>query len=297
MNPRMYMTLAALPLMQEVDRQRMVEAAENIRVELRAVTPEWAKDVLEHLHPKNRKLTSAWKKIETAILRGGWHVNGECIVFDRRGHLINGQHRLTAIIQSGRPLGSIIIYGVDQEAFETFDQGKRRTAADVLSVEKVENSRTLSTALNWQRRYELNTIEDSRSESIANDLVRPMLAKHPLMTASAAFADREGRSKFVPPGLTAFLHYQFTKLDPQAATAFFERICNGVGVERNSWEFLLRRRLEGMQENRDQTSQIEICALCIKVWSRIRTNEPAPFGDSRSYLKWVAKTEPFPTIR
>lgn len=63
---------------------------------------------------------------------GKWQANGEPIVFDENGKLINGQHRLLAIIKSGVAVTILVVRGISQKV-DIFDMGFNRTLTDIWS--------------------------------------------------------------------------------------------------------------------------------------------------------------------
>lgn len=66
--------------------------------------------------------------------KGLWKLNGETIIFSKRGMLKNGFHRLTAVAESGVPLTTIVVVGVEDDVFATIDSGKNRTLRDNISI-------------------------------------------------------------------------------------------------------------------------------------------------------------------
>jgi hypothetical protein len=46
---------------------------------------------------------------------GHWRLNGKTICFDRNGRLLNGQHRLSAVVRSGVPLTTVVVRGLDPD--------------------------------------------------------------------------------------------------------------------------------------------------------------------------------------
>lgn len=44
---------------------------------------------------------------------GHWKLNGKTICFDSTGRLLNGQHRLSAVVRSGVPLTTVVVRGLD----------------------------------------------------------------------------------------------------------------------------------------------------------------------------------------
>jgi hypothetical protein len=57
------------------------------------------------------------------------------IAFDTNGVLVDGQHRLAAIVEADLPVELTVFTEVGQGAFDVLDTGKRRNAADILAIE------------------------------------------------------------------------------------------------------------------------------------------------------------------
>jgi hypothetical protein len=270
---------------------RFLRACENVRVELRMISPDWATEILTTKNTHNRRLSTAWQKIHSAISRGAWHVNGECIVFDTAGVLINGQHRLYAIAKGAAAVPCFVVYGVDPEAFATFDQGKKRSAADVLSAEGFESTKYTAAALGWRMAYEDGTLGTSGCRVVPNDRVMALSAEYPGLVEAAVWAQGH-YTRLAPPAMIGFLRSVLLERDPAAAEEFLRKVIKGVGITEASWEFALRRRLEDMSGRRAEADQFELCALFIKAWNKLRAGEPA---STKSVLVWKT-TEAFPEI-
>lgn len=71
--------------------------------------------------------------------KGGWMMNGVAIIFDVEGHLIDGHHRMHAVILAGIPVKMEVCRGVPSEAFTTYDCGRRRNLGQLLAMQKVKN--------------------------------------------------------------------------------------------------------------------------------------------------------------
>ena len=54
---------------------------------------------------------------------GRWQLNGEAIKFDKNGHLLNGQHRLHAVVRADTTIQMLVISGLDPETRTTMDSG------------------------------------------------------------------------------------------------------------------------------------------------------------------------------
>jgi|APSaa5957512576_1039674.scaffolds.fasta_scaffold44889_2 hypothetical protein len=98
------------------------------------ITPEVAKALLDK-NINNRNITqSHLALIKSEILSGNWQYNGQPIIIGEDGRLLDGQHRLTAVVETGIPIDTAVIRGIADDAFVTIDTGKVRGGADVLSI-------------------------------------------------------------------------------------------------------------------------------------------------------------------
>ena len=106
----------------------------NLTVEIVKITPELAANYLK-FNVKNRKTSEKHISFLTKEMKEGRFLeNGEGIKFDKYGELKDGQHRLKAIVISGKSYYIPVIRGVEPLAMATYDTGKNRSANDVLKI-------------------------------------------------------------------------------------------------------------------------------------------------------------------
>lgn len=112
----------------------------GISVYLLKVTPEVAEELLNLNSSGQRTLTSTTvERYATDMATEDWIFNGAPILITNKNVLIDGQHRLNAIVASDEPQTLLVVYGVDEEAMATVDNGRRRSYGDVLKMRKVKN--------------------------------------------------------------------------------------------------------------------------------------------------------------
>lgn len=93
--------------------------------------------------------------IKQDILRGlvsylkndQFKVNGETIVFDSEGSLMDGHHRLEAVAASGVPAIFIVVRGVERSTWTTMDSGTARSLGDVFRIEGIPNYNSVSSVV------------------------------------------------------------------------------------------------------------------------------------------------------
>lgn len=103
------------------------------------VTPAIATQYLESNAEFQRGVRSKEvKMLSEAMTRGEWILTHQGIAFDTNGKLIDGQHRLMAIIEANIPQDCLVVTGVDPAAFKVLDIGAKRSTSDMLAIDKKE---------------------------------------------------------------------------------------------------------------------------------------------------------------
>lgn len=100
------------------------------------VTPELAAKWLTRNHPNNRPI--GWKAVESLandIREGSWRLLHQGIAFDADSFLIDGQHRLKAVEQSGQSISVLVIQKRTVGSFhDPIDRGRPRSIGTILGM-------------------------------------------------------------------------------------------------------------------------------------------------------------------
>lgn len=68
------------------------------------------------------------------MTRDVWKISHQGIAFDKEGNLIDGQHRLQAIIKSGKTIKSQVTVGLNKESVKSIDTGRSRTYDEAMTI-------------------------------------------------------------------------------------------------------------------------------------------------------------------
>ena len=110
----------------------------GITVRVEKITPDIARKYLMRRKSNQRKISaSALNKYMSDLKAGQWELNGEALVFNKAGELLNGNHRLTAVIKSQVSLLTLVVYGID-ESVSIFDVPKKRSPKDTLQMNDID---------------------------------------------------------------------------------------------------------------------------------------------------------------
>jgi hypothetical protein len=152
------------------------------------VTPEMASKWLRENNENNRGIkTQVVKKYARDLLDGNWRVTHQCIAFDARGMLVDGQHRLSAIVLAGKSMTAYIAtYETQEDAMKLpIDMQAKRAVFEVLHVSR----RDQETAMAFLRIVLTNAILVTMSEvEHAIEILRDKLtAVHSCITGTVKY--------------------------------------------------------------------------------------------------------------
>lgn len=99
------------------------------------MTPEVADSLLRG-NRYNRAIRKAWVSfLANEIRNGRWKLTSSAIAIAPDGRVLNGQHRLMAIVEAGIPAMVMLALNMPEDGFVAEDRGIGRTVADVTSLE------------------------------------------------------------------------------------------------------------------------------------------------------------------
>jgi hypothetical protein len=96
--------------------------------------------------------------------RPKWKFNGDTLKISPDRDILDGQHRLWAVIEAKRPVETLLAFGVSKDAFDTIDTLRKfRTLGDTIALEgQVVHRAIIGAALSWLIRYERGVLETYR---------------------------------------------------------------------------------------------------------------------------------------
>lgn len=101
------------------------------------ITPAMAQEILDSSNTGNRRVRMWWViALSSSIARGDWLLTHQGIAFDENGRLIDGQHRLRAIVLSGTSVKMFVFQGLDPRGFMAIDVGVKRSTSDTTGLDK-----------------------------------------------------------------------------------------------------------------------------------------------------------------
>lgn len=252
------------------------------------ITPELAEKWLnQNSHNRNLR-ENAVDDYARDMAAGNWAENGESIKFARGkvllldgqpplygGALLDGQHRLWAISESGVTLRMLVVTGVKRGAQETMDSGRKRTLSDALTLRGEHNTVSLASILRRARMWEEEQYRNTGAYSPTNTECLLFLERHPEARVSADIAKSLHRPTKLPSSVIGLTHWVFTQIDAADAAWFFERLGTGADLEQYHPVWTLRKKADDLAEEArrrggGRVAEDVLLAYVIKAWNAYR---------------------------
>lgn len=238
------------------------------------VTPEYAAELLK-LNKRNRRMRPA--KVDAhvrALMSGQWEFNGGSVVISATERLLDGQHRLAAIQQSGYAAKMVVVTGVDDKAQVTIDTGSKRSFSDLLKMDGEKHFANLASVVRLYALMEIqrNALFWGRSnfQPQITELVR-VLEEHPRLRESTIEAWHIYANVKLPISALGVAHYMFREIDPEDCRDFFDRLRSGTGIgsERTQAILKLRDWANSRKPHESRAQHVQFGTIC-KAWNAYR---------------------------
>lgn len=216
------------------------------RVERVILTPEKAFDLLNY-NTLNRPLNDQHvKRIAKQITAGKWRFNGDTIKVSSDGKILDGQHRLWAITEAKMAVETILVYGVQPDAFSTIDTlRKPRSGADVLALVGATRHRNyISAALQWYLRWRRGVLESYKApvNRIENSDIEAAYVENPgIERAVERVHLLRGLAN---PSLMGFFYYILSNRNPELAERMVHTMENPAAIGMKDPFFRLRMHFQ-----------------------------------------------------
>lgn len=216
------------------------------------IAPAEAKQLLLAMEPQ-RVIRPTWvQKLAADMKAKRWHFTHQGIAFDEAGHLIDGQHRLMAIIESGCAVEMTVTFNVPKTAFKYMDRHQRRNVADDLVTSSTVDrklAKLISACVRPMNNIDRGALPwASGADHRPNfDMAAAVLSRHPLLTVSAEYTYGKSHRSIVPATALAVFGCLFMEKNQNKALTFLDQVTIGddLRVGDPAWalrDMLMRER-------------------------------------------------------
>jgi hypothetical protein len=225
------------------------------------ITPARAHELLKN-NTKNRTLRrSAVTEFARQMKSGHWQLTHQGIAVEPDGTLLDGQHRLHAVVEAGVPVKMSVTYDVDPDSFPVVDCGIARSVADRLPLltDKESNRIVVGIVSHYLKCTTGSGNNRCGADQVDDEFLDKTQAYISVTEMFRGYGKRCGLTKAsIGAALAVYLH-----LDPAKGTAFCARFLSGEGLSTGQPAYTLREAALQGRLTREHDQYWKTTAACI----------------------------------
>lgn len=262
--------------------------------EWEVITPEVAAALLAK-NDNNRVLsTNQVKKYARSMELGDWGLTGQPIIIDTNGNLVDGQHRLHAVVAVNQSIEFLVVRGVRPEVMPVVDRGKSRDAKDalrwagqkhvVMASGAVRQIIALQQQLNVRDTHQTTMITDT-------EILEKSIELQSIIEWLAPLTHQVNDGAKLPPSkfLAAVIWLILEGCEPNSVEEFTKQIASGVGLDEGSPILALRTWAINNKMARKAYRRDEVLIAVLKTWNDVAE------GNRRKMMR-ISPSEPVPAV-
>lgn len=237
------------------------------------VTPEVALDWLTR-NDHNRNISKKHVALLANMMsRNEFPFVGDPIRFDNTGRLLDGQHRLHAIIESETAQRMLVVTGLPPESQVYMDAGRRRSPGDQLLVMlgMRNGNRAAAIARTYMMWRDGVLLSETRKIGIPEIVSWCTDNEDTLIEATARASKVTAASIPTSARVSGAVYLAARKINPDDANTFWDRLVDGVDLDTANPILTLRNGIIRRQR-RERWTVVEEWAYYARCWNTWRKN-------------------------
>lgn len=252
----------------------------QVAAEVVVVTPKVAAEMLLSNTSNRNVRPTVVGRYARDMAAGEWTLNGETIKVSETGVILDGQHRLHAVVKAGVAVTMFVVSGLPDSVQPTVDRGLPRNIADAFRLRGEINVTELAAAVSQAILLKSpSPTMNGENWPSTSEAIR-YLDAHPNIRESIHVGDRVRKLNGFAASTAAALHHIFSEIDQEDADTFWSLYVEGANLPSDSpilrlRELMFRERTAPRRMNRSR-----LFAVTIKAWNAWRRGQPMQL------LKW-----------
>lgn len=214
------------------------------------------------------------------ILDDRWMFNGQTIVLDTDGNLLDGQHRCDGIVEADRAVWCIVVRGVPREAQATMDSGAARSVADQLHLAGMPNASLVASitrqVITWNR-GEQGVAGSGNIAPTFGEVILMAKADKRIVDAARWVSSARAKApemKILRQAVAGFGYWLLTSGNHETGHYFMESVYTGAELKEGSPILAFRRRITAAgQPGAEKLGAKDQIGLLITAWNAFQAGQ------------------------
>lgn len=264
-----------------------------MEVEIISIDPAKASEMLEK-NTKNRNI-SATRLMQYAkdMKNNRWKESGNTISVGPDGRLLNGQHRLMALVEAGITMDFIVVTEDSDETFDIFDTGLNRNVAVLLRMHGIADASIVSGIAKMVQMYDSNPGNVWHASTLTKQELIEFAQAHKEeaefyanLSTLFAYHIKCGKNWYAA-GM--YLISRDTKHSDKL-DEFHKSLCEGVGMTSDDPRLAFRNYLIRQGAPHTMWEQQSYVGLLLRTWN------DWIHGEKKTQVRWMRTSLPMPKV-
>jgi hypothetical protein len=252
-------------------------------IEQLPISPALARRLLE-LNAENQRnhRHSLSDRYSRDMSTGRWiEKNGQAINIASDGRIINGQHRLEAVIKAGKTVRFDVNMGMDPRTIVVIDAGPGRSAVDVIRTSGGGDLSGIASIVRWVLLWEMGTPtgRGGRFAPTPLELKQRYDADADLFNTAAARGGDVYSRGLTTKAVGGTAYFLFAKMNKSIADDLFDQIVSGLNLQGGDLGAAYQLRTRLFARTSAKLGRHEQLALFVRAWNlynKIKNGQRVP---------------------
>jgi hypothetical protein len=263
-----------------------------VQFQKQLITPTVAKQYLEANISNRRVKIPVVMQYANDMLNGRWKEDtAETIKISKTGIVLDGQHRLMAIVKSGVSVFFTVAINLDDSVFDVIDTGSSRNASDTFKVKGIKQESSIPSTISFYNLLSKNMKQGARKNNKStNAMLLEQYYEDEMFWQNVARQSHAwylSFAKIIAPSFIGGFYAFFLKLNEDKAHEFMTQLTTGIDIKNNTISLLRNKLMQDKMSLRKMPITLKT-AFMIKTWNVFIKNE------THKILRYDALNEPFP---
>lgn len=250
------------------------------------ITPQMAQAMIDRSKAsgfKNRKLSEKHVQLWAEEMKAGrWKLNGVSIRISPRGAIVDGNHRLHAVVKANVSVLFEVKYNVSEDFFDTYDIGKQRSMGDIISTQGFDKYKDFISSGSraiyiYIAKNKIGISRVSKDWKVPYAILEPILKTYgDEIIDAASNINKNKLSRIFNQSVYICLYTIFGFINKDKRNIFFDKVIKGENDSRGTSTYALKTFLANQKllvKTRKLKPDHEAKNI-IHAWNKFLKNEP-----------------------
>lgn len=245
----------------------------SIQAKVEKVTPalaeEWLGKNEANRHLRDRVIDSYARDMKN----GAWRLTGEAVKFSVTGRLLDGQHRLWAVVESGAEVEMLIVRGLPDDTQSVMDSGARRTAGDALRLRGETQYSALAATARLALLYNAGTGLDTGGAAATHTEILTFVNENLDLRDAVALACSFRNTIDVPLSVLGLACWVLSRVDAEGCNIFMGQLAEKTHLKKGDAILALFNRLNEIRRSGRRATRTDYMSLIFRAWNYWRSRK------------------------